>query len=430
MKILFISCYSPAVNSSASIRLLYYLNELANIEGNVIHLATMDFSNSAANYDSSLLSLINSNVVCHTIKPDIIYKVFSRKKGKTSSLVNNGGQNKNTSWKRRFVKLVKDKFLIPDQYIFWSWKAYRYCCKIENDENFDAIISMHEPPSAHLIAYLLKRKFKKLKWISYWSDPWLGDFSRLSYGRFRKMIESKLERAVVNISDKLFFTSEQTREEYNNKYGISKNKTKVVYRGYDRELLAKYKNLKPSDMEDNAINIVQAGEIYPELRDITPFINALKKMQENDPNIYNNLRIHFLGNIYSKQLTEHLSDINHLKYYGRVEYDICNSYIFNSDILIVFGNKGSTQIPGKIYDFFGTSSYIFVILGDENDPIKDIAANRDKCILSDNNEDEIYLKLKKLISKINEKTNLDEACPIKDFEWTNIINDLYQKILR
>ena len=38
MKILFIACYSPLINNSASIETLQYLNNLAKIDENEVHL--------------------------------------------------------------------------------------------------------------------------------------------------------------------------------------------------------------------------------------------------------------------------------------------------------------------------------------------------------------------------------------------------------
>ncbi len=45
-------------------------------------------------------------------------------------------------------------------------------------EKFDVIFSMHEPPSSHLCAYNIKKQYKNIPWITYWSDPWLKDSTR------------------------------------------------------------------------------------------------------------------------------------------------------------------------------------------------------------------------------------------------------------
>lgn len=44
--------------------------------------------------------------------------------------------------------------------------------------------------------------------------------------------------------------------------------------------------------------------------------------------------------------------------------------MLNGEVLLLFGNKNSKQIPAKIYDYFGAKGRIFVIYGDKDDPIK------------------------------------------------------------
>ena len=66
MKILFIACYSPLINNSASIETLQYLNNLVN-EGNDIHLLTVDFPKNSIYYDEYILSMLNPKVKIHKV---------------------------------------------------------------------------------------------------------------------------------------------------------------------------------------------------------------------------------------------------------------------------------------------------------------------------------------------------------------------------
>ena len=63
----------------------------------------------------------------------------------------------------------------------------------------------------------------------------------------------------------------------------------------------------------------------------------------------------------------------------RIPYREALAYMLNSDVLLFFGNKNSKQIPAKIYDYFGVDGIFLLFLGDENDPIKDVVKNKDKC---------------------------------------------------
>ena len=79
-------------------------------------------------------------------------------------------------------------------------------------------------------------------------------------------------------------------------------------------------------------------------------------------------------------MKKNLVDVTVVDVSPRIPYDKAISYMLNGDVLMIFGNKNSRQIPAKIYDYFGADGIIFVILGDENDPILDVVRDKD-CLL-------------------------------------------------
>ena len=68
MKILFIACYSPFINNSASIETLQYLNKLSEINNNEVHLLTVDFPKDSIYYDEALSKMINKNIKIHLVE--------------------------------------------------------------------------------------------------------------------------------------------------------------------------------------------------------------------------------------------------------------------------------------------------------------------------------------------------------------------------
>ena len=74
------------------------------------------------------------------------------------------------------------------------------------------------------------------------------------------------------------------------------------------------------------------------------------------------------------------------------QYHIC----LMAKYLLLFGNKNSKQIPAKIYDYFGADGIIFVILGDDKDPILDVVKDKEKCIVVNNKAEEIVAGIYKL----------------------------------
>ena len=106
----------------------------------------------------------------------------------------------------------------------------------------------------------------------------------------------------------------------------------------------------------------------------------------------------------------------------RIPFDEALKYMLNGEVLILFGNKNSKQIPAKIYDYFGAKGKIFVIYGDRNDPIKNIVEKHEKCIVTDNNIKGIKEQIYKLIDLYKQKNitgNRDY-----NYEWNSIVERL------
>ena len=178
MKILFIACYSPLINNSASIETLQYLNNLVN-EGNDIHLLTVDFPKNSIYYDEYILSMLNPKVKIHKVSGGKIFEKIMPKKG------NNGVNSNNNSSKSALKELLKKGkkiIAIPDMYLNWARKASKVGLELMEKERFDVIFSMHEPPSSHICAMEIKKENKGVPWVTYWSDPWLKDSTRENMG--------------------------------------------------------------------------------------------------------------------------------------------------------------------------------------------------------------------------------------------------------
>ncbi|MBL4931064.1 glycosyltransferase [Clostridium paridis] len=421
MKILFIACYSPLINNSASIETLQYLNKLNKIEGNEIHLLTVNFPKNSIYYDEYLLSMMDSSISIHAIDGGKIFdKIMPKKSSSTAS-----NTNSKTS-RRLFLRKIKNLVAVPDMYGIWALKASRYGKKLLKENSFDVIFSMHEPPSSHLCAYLIKKEVSNIPWITYWSDPWVKDSTREKANFIRKYFEKYLEKKVVNNTDRLIFVTKENMQDYINTYNLNPDKCHVLNRGYDKEIYDKLRNQEiPRLINKNKINIVYAGEIFTKLRDVNPFIKAIKELKNENSNVYNRLNILFFGNIDDDNVKDELTSEEIVKVSGRIPYNEALKYMLNSDVLLLFGNKNSKQIPGKIYDYFGTDAWVLNIYGDDKDPIIPLVENHYKCLGVKNEKEMIKEAIVKLSRKIDEG-----EYPLEDmnYEWETVAKRL-NKIL-
>ena len=423
MKILFIACYSPLINNSASIETLQYLNNLAKIDENEVHLLTVNFPKNSIYYDEYILSMLNEKVKMHIISGGKIFEKIMPKKPSNKAAVNSSQNNK--SFIKSMLKKGKSIIAVPDMYFNWAKAASKYGIELMKKEKFDVMFSMHEPPSSHICAMKIKEEFKDLPWVTYWSDPWLKDSTRENISPVRRKYEQSFERKVVNLSDRFIFVTKANRDDYVNSYNIPIEKTFIVTRGYDEK---QYKEIKeksnPKLIEKEKINFVYAGEIFSKLRNVNPFIDALNVIKNENIDLYNKLNIMFFGNIDSDEVKNKLNVIDKVSVSPRIPYDEALGYMLNSHVLLLFGNKNSKQIPAKVYDYFGAEGLIFVILGDENDPIKDVVKNKEKCIVVNNNVDEIVNGINKIASMI--ELGIKHGA-IEEYKWQYIskrLNDI------
>lgn len=423
MKLLFIACYSPLINNSASIETLQYLNNLAKIDENEVHLLTVNFPKNSIYYDEYILSMLNEKVKMHIISGGKIFEKIMPKKPSNKAEVNSSQNNK--SFIKSMLKKGKSIIAVPDMYFNWAKAASKYGIELMKKEKFDVMFSMHEPPSSHICAMKIKEEFKDLPWVTYWSDPWLKDSTRENISPVRRKYEQSFERKVVNLSDRFIFVTKANRDDYVNSYNIPIEKTFIVTRGYDEK---QYKEIKeksnPKLIEKEKINFVYAGEIFSKLRNVNPFIDALNVIKNENIDLYNKLNIMFFGNIDSDEVKNKLNAIDKVSVSPRISYDEALGYMLNSQVLLLFGNKNSKQIPAKVYDYFGAEGLIFVILGDKNDPIKDVVKNKEKCIVVNNNVDEIVNGINKIASMI--ELGIKHGA-IEEYKWQYIskrLNDI------
>ena len=345
------------------------------------------------------------------------------KKSKNAEVVNVSNGNK--SFVKALLRKGKSIVAIPDMYFNWAKAASKYGIELVKREKFDVMFSMHEPPSSHICALKIKEEFKDLPWVTYWSDPWLKDSTRANISKARRKFEGSFEKRIVELSDRFIFVTKANRDDYVSSYNIPVEKTYIVTRGYDENQYEEIKkSLTPKLINKEKVNFVYAGEIFSKLRDVRPFIEALNNIKDTNISLYNDLNVMFFGNIDDEEIKNKLMAVDNINVSPRIPYDEALAYMLNSEVLLLFGNKNSKQIPAKIYDYFGADGIIFVILGDENDPIKDVVENKNKCVVVNNTADEIVSGINKITSMIK---NGEKYGPIEEYKWQYIskkLNDI------
>ena len=137
-------------------------------------------------------------------------------------------------------------------------------------------------------------------------------------------------------------------------------------------------------------------------------------MENNDKKI----ELNFYG-INEQDFNFDILNKNFIKIFSRVSFEEVLEIYKNSDVLVYIDNLyNSTQIPGKIYDYFGTNKTILGLY--ENENVKEILKKYDRIELIKNQG---IFELNSVIKSINTKNVMEKFSP------KNIANDFIEKII-
>lgn len=434
MRILLVSTQLPPYNGSGNIRLLNYINQLSRL-GHTIDVLTVAYPRDSIAYDEKLEGAFDKKVNIYRLDPGFFYKLFYRKK--SVEISNSSLEPSKTTLVSKLRKalntIIKNYLLIPDSFVQWINPAYQKGRELMLTENYDLMFTVHETPSSHLVGYKLKKKYPDLNWVGYWSDPWNGDTAhRVKQSKFKKNMEEKLERKVITQVDKILFTTKKTKDFYREKYNLPFNKSDIVFRGYDLKQYEKIEkaNDVPKQFKANKINLVHVGTIYRKLRNIDPLCEALHDLKIKHKNLYDRLNIIFLGQFDNDLDGEKLKRFDNVQVIKYVPYEEALKFIVNANVLLLYGNSNSTQVPGKVYEYLGSKAAIFTILGDASDELKFLMEKVNKGPTTLNTKQSIYEELINIVEIFNSDSLPTQWKEVqKDFQWPNIGKDLEKKII-
>ena len=381
MNILYITT-SLLKNESASIRNISLINGL--IENNCkVKVVTLDYVKNLE--DTFLRDSLDSNVEVEKIKIPNFNKLFS--------LVQKVKENKKigNSFFFKIKNLIKEFIFFPDVY-FESIKNSKGI-NIMN-EKFDYIISSSVSKTSHFIAReIIKSNNLIVPWIQIWGDPWSNDIGIKNCNFLTKYRIKKNEKKLLKEADKIFYISELTANKIKDKFSELSGKIYTLSRSYLKEI--------DSENENNKIIFSYTGSIKN--RNLFPLIESIDEYNKQKNN---QKQIEF--NLYGVDLEiKNLESKKFINIYPRLSFKEILEVYKKSDVLIYIDNlHNSTQIPGKIYDYFGTNKVILALY--ENEKTKNFLEKYNRVELIFNKD---KFSLNNIIKKVNTNYVLKDFSP-------------------
>jgi len=368
-ELLFLTYYWPP-SGKASIHfpldLIRHLDRL----GWKITVATVE-EDTFTQKDFSLVDEIPPTVEVHKIKsfePFNLYRKFTGKAEGEPLIASETISRENKSIAHKISIWLRMNLFVPDARVGWYPYAVSFLKKIMKHKTFDALLSMGPPHSTHLIGKRLSKKFN-VPHIPILIDPWVDivyyqDFKR---NWLTLNIDKSLEKSVMSHARHVVFVTETTRSDFIVKHPSLKEKSTVLYWGYNEDAFAKQEKEK---RDNSAIVITHAGNIFDYQNPIRLWEYLRNQIIEGK-----NYKIQFIGTV-SPGIKESIKQNNLesvTEFLGFLPYNQVITKLCNSDVLLVCTTE-KRHVPGKLFEYFRTQNPI-LCFGDENEEVKELLQN-------------------------------------------------------
>ena len=304
---------------------------------------------------------------------------------------------------------IKNLFRFPDYFIIANKSLIKFINNKINLNEYTHIITWSQFHSVHLVGLELK-KLKKINWVTYFSDPWSDNPFQKSFLGLEKTFNLALERKVINNSDQIIYTSEETRKLVNKKYNekISR-KSYVIPHCYDRNLYVFNQTIydTKNSYPEGVFIFRYIGKFYGK-RNPNLLCKALRKIKKNNPDIFKNIVFEVYGqqNAYIKSKLFLNKDL--IKYLGPISYLSSLNVMKTADCLLVIDApfKNSIFFPSKLVDYMGAMKYVLGITP-ENGTASKIIKNMGGQSINPTEVNKIYEAILTIYYKLKSKSSLE-----------------------
>jgi glycosyltransferase involved in cell wall biosynthesis len=192
-------------------------------------------------------------------------------------------------WKSALGSLYRTLVHVPDLQIGWLPHALAAGKRLTDEWNPDLIFASALPYTSLLVAAILSRR-SGVPWVGELRDLWT-DNTYYSHPRWRRALESRLERRVLSTASGLVTVSDPLAQVLEGKY---RKPTATILNGYDAE---DYPSLSESEgigtgESGDILRISYTGRIYDGKRDPSPLFEAIRQLGPDAKKV----KVAFYGN--------------------------------------------------------------------------------------------------------------------------------------
>ncbi|MCI5056771.1 MAG: hypothetical protein MRY83_11725 [Flavobacteriales bacterium] len=304
---------------------------------------------------------------------DLVYHLLKVKTRRDRQIGNQKGKKKSKGvlekWMAIFNQLFWHSIYWPDGSCIWYLPAIRMAKQLIKKRQFDAIITVSLPFSAHLVGLQLKKKYPQIKWLVDIGDPFaLHDIAPRNNEFFYKQLNYRIETKVLKKCDHIFFTHSEAQKAYVEAFFDLSHKSSIT-----PPLVPGYQPFSQEEIlfSEQKIHLAYFGSFYPNIRSPLPLLKLMDTLFQQDHPLLEKLKFHFVGFI-SAEMQNIFSHFNHLSPFiichGFQPKALMSRYLRQTNILINIANTTRFQLPSKLPEYLQAGHPIINISTIQNDP--------------------------------------------------------------
>jgi glycosyltransferase involved in cell wall biosynthesis len=276
----------------------------------------------------------------------------NRNGGKRDDSQRNGARSLREIAKAGWITL-DHRVLIPDQTLLWHPRAVAAGLAAHARRSFDVIYATGDPFSVYFIAMTISG-LTAVPFVIDMRDPWTVEpFRAESRSPLRLGVERLQEYMVLSACRACVFAFRHT-ELYNDRFPELVHKFHYLPNGYDA---ADFEDVVP--LTFNKFTIVHSGTFLPGYRTPDNFLQTLRELLNEQPDLSNRIQLLFVGRSGTEnEVIERFSLSNVVKQVGYLPHRESIRYLKGADLLLLIGGKNLSEETGKVYEYIAAGKPI------------------------------------------------------------------------
>ena len=241
---------------------------------------------------------------------------------------------------------------LPDRWQSWVLGGYFRGLTVIKDWQPDVIMSTYPIATAHLIGFLLSRKFG-LPWVAEFRDPMLqSNYPRNVQERWAF---KKIEGLVFRNASRVLVTTDGCRQLYLDRYSqFDGNHISTISNGYDPTIFPDHKQSDLDEHNDRLV-LLHSGLLYPHERNPTEFFKAISDLLTSRFFDQHHIEFRFRASGNEEQycqMVDALGIAGVVRFLPRLSYQKAVEEMLSVDALMIFqADNCNDQIPAKVYEY-------------------------------------------------------------------------------